>query len=66
MEVVCNRGMSGKVFLDNTYNANGREFKSLDEALQFSTDNGISIDRIDFNYISSGGVQMFRKFKVVR
>lgn len=60
---VVNNGLSDKVFLDID-NQFGNSFPGLDEALEYCYNNNINIHRIDFNYQTQDGIQMFQKFKV--
>ena len=61
-ENIINNGMSGKVFIED--GNSGKEFKAIDEALDFIEKSKISIDRIDFNYIGDYGIQKFWKFQI--
>ena len=63
-ENVTNNGLSGKAFLDID-NKLGTPFIDLDSAIEYTTENNIAVDRIEFNYLSEDNVQMFRKFNVV-
>jgi len=63
-ENVMNNGLSGKAFLDID-NRLGTPFLDLDSAIEYTTENNIAVDRIEFNYLSADNVQMFRKFNVV-
>ena len=63
-ENTINNGMSGLAFLDME-NTKGIPFKSLDEALEYCTENGIEPDSIDINYLSpNNGIQVFKRFKI--
>ena len=63
-ENIINNGMSGLAFLDME-NTEGIPFKSLDEALEYCTENGIEPDSIDINYFSpKNDIQMFKRFKI--
>lgn len=62
-ENIMNNGLSGKAFLDID-NQFGNSFTDLDEALDYCLTNNIEVHRIEFNYLSTDGIQMFRKFKI--
>ena len=62
-ENIVNNGLSGKTFLDID-NQLGNSFTDLDEALDYCFTNNIEVHRIEFNYLSKDGIQMFRKFKI--
>ena len=62
-ENIVNNGLSGKAFLDID-NQFGNSFTDLDEALDYCLTNNIEVHRIEFNYLSKDGIQMFRKFKI--
>ena len=63
---VYGKGMSGKVFLEKEENENstGKEFRAVDEALDYCEKNKIDIDRIDFHYLGDYELQKFWKFIV--
>ena len=63
-ENIVNNGMSGKAFLDMD-NRIGTPFPDMDKALEYIVENNITIDRIEFNYLSED-TQMFKKFNVSR
>ena len=67
LENICGRGMSGKVFLEESNGdaESGIEFKAVDEALAYCDKHFVDIDRIDFHYLGNYETQMFRKFGVV-
>ena len=62
-ENIVNNGLSGKAFLDID-NQFGNSFTDLDEALDYCLTNNIEVHRIEFNYLSKDGIQMFTKFKI--
>ena len=62
-ENVVNNGMSGKAFLDMD-NKLGTPFNSVDDALEYTINNNIAINRIEFDYVDSEGYQSFKKFEV--
>lgn len=57
----ANGGFSGKAFIDGC--AEGKQFGSLDEALDWISHSGAALDRIDFMY-EADGEQRFIKFQV--
>ena len=61
-ENIVNNGMSGKAFLDMD-NRIGTPFPDMDKALEYIVENNITIDQIEFNYLSED-TQMFKKFYV--
>ena len=63
-ENMANDGLSGKAFLDDSEKGQGIAFISIDNAIEYIIGNNIPIDRIDINYLSSDGIQMFKKFNV--
>lgn len=62
-ENIVNNGLSGKAFLDID-NQFGNSFNGLDEALEYCFTNNIEVNKIEFNYLTRDGIQMFQKFKV--
>ena len=66
LENVFGRGMSGKVFLEETngISESGQEFNTVDAALYHCAKNNITPERIDFHYSGEDGIQRFRKFNV--
>jgi len=62
-ENIVNGGMSGKVFLDID-NKIGTPFTCIDNALEYVVENSIQIHRLEINYLSKDGIQMFKKFDV--
>ena len=58
---VVGRGMSGKVFLEN--GKTGKEFKSVESALDYASKANIQLDEIVYCY-QVNGEQLFRKFKI--
>lgn len=58
---VVGRGMSGKVFLEN--GKTGKEFKSVESALDYVAKTNIRLDEIVYCY-QVNGEQLFRKFKI--
>lgn len=62
-ENVVNNGMSGKAFLDMD-NKLGVAFDCIDKALEYTLDNNIAINRIEFDYLDNEGYQSFKKFEV--
>lgn len=62
-ESVVNNGMSGKVFVDMDDRI-GQSFGSIDQAIEWMDSRGIQPNRIEFEYLTSDGVQSFRRFFV--
>lgn len=58
---VVGRGMSGKVFIEN--GKTGKEFKSVESALDYASKANIQLDEIVYCY-QVNGEQLFRKFKI--
>lgn len=56
---VVGRGMSGKVFLEN--GKSGREFESVEKALDYVAKTNIQLDEIVYCY-QVNGTQLFKKF----
>ena len=65
-ENVFGRGMSGKVFLEETngISESGQEFNTVDAALSHCVLNDITPERIDYHYVGEDGIQRFRKFNI--
>lgn len=59
-EDIVGNGMSGKVFLEGS--GTGREFKTVDEALDHCVEHGINIDQLAIMYLSADGGQKFMRF----
>ena len=62
-ENVVNGGLSEKVFIDINGNS-GKQFNSIDEALEYVFKNNIRLNRIDFHYYSEDNGQEFAKFNI--
>lgn len=62
-ENVVREGMSGKAFLDMD-SIIGIPFNSLDEAMEYCFINDINPARIEVDYVTKDGIQMFRKFNI--
>lgn len=58
---VVGRGMSGKVFIEN--GKTGKEFNSVERALDYVTKANIQLDEIVYCY-QVNGTQLFKKFKI--
>lgn len=62
-ENVVNNGMSGRAFLDMD-NRLGTPFVNLDNAMEYIVENDIPVHRLEINYVSDDGIQMFKRFNV--
>lgn len=62
-ENVVNNGMSGRAFLDMD-NRLGTPFVNLDNAIEYIVENDIPVHRLEINYVSDDGIQMFKRFNV--
>lgn len=62
-EDILNDGMSRLAFIDIDHQL-GIPFKSWDGALEYCVENDIEVNSIEMNYLSSSGIQMFKKFHV--
>ncbi len=60
---VVGRGMSGKVFIEN--GKSGKEFASVEKALDYVAKTNIQLDEIVYCY-QLNGTQMFKKFPLVK
>ena len=56
-----NNGLSSKVFLEN--GKSGKEFKNVEDAIDFVTKASIMLDEIVYCF-QTNGKQYFRKFKI--
>ena len=60
---VVGRGMSGKVFLEN--GKTGKEFTSVEKALDYIVQANIQLDEIVYCY-QVNGMQLFKKFPLAK
>ena len=58
---VVGRGMSGKVFIEN--GKTGKEFKTMESAIDYAVKANIQLDAIVYCY-QVNGQQFFKKFKL--
>ena len=62
-ENIVGKGMSGKVFLEGS--GTGKEFKTINEALNHCVEHGINIDQLTIMYLSDDGEQRFMRFSTL-